>query len=41
VDTVGASTSVPARVPGSVRRTTSIDMTPSGELTLTGRARDL
>jgi hypothetical protein len=41
VDTVGASTSVPARVPGSVRRTTSIDMTMPGELTLTGRARDL
>jgi hypothetical protein len=41
VDTVGASTSVPARVPGSVRRTTSIDMTMPGELTLIGRARDL
>jgi Protein of unknown function (DUF2889) len=41
VNTVGASTSVPARVPGSIRRTTSIDMTMSGELTLTGRARDL
>jgi hypothetical protein len=40
-DTAGASTSVPARVPGSVRRTTSIDMTMPGELTLTGRARDL
>lgn len=38
--TAGASTSVPARVAGSVRRTTSIDMTMQGELTLTGRARD-
>lgn len=32
---------MPARAPGSVRRTTSIDMTIPGELTLTGRARDL
>ena len=39
------TTSVPPRVPGSVRRTTSVDiLRPSGvdaELVLVGRARDL
>ncbi len=41
MNTAGPSTSVPARAPGSVRRTTSIDMTIPDELTLTGRARDV
>jgi Protein of unknown function (DUF2889) len=39
--TPGPTRGTPARVPGSVRRTLSIDMTLPDELTLVGRARDL
>ena len=37
----GPSVSTPARVPGSTRRTTSIEMDTSDGLVLVGRARDL
>ena len=39
--TAGPSGSTPARVPGSIRRTTSIEMDMSDGQVLVGRARDL
>jgi hypothetical protein len=39
--TAGPSISTPARIPGSVRRTTSIEMTMTDGQVLVGRARDL
>ena len=43
---VGAATATPPRRPGSVRRTSHVDMMPHGELmagglTIVGRARDI